>query len=369
MSAAVEIPIRSRLDAKGFTDLDANLKKAGTATANLGRGLSTAIGSSMGPFGELIEKASTFNEIAGQAGPKFALGMGAVGLAVAATSFTVNKAAEAYKEMDEAQQDATKSAQQLAAVQSKITDTIKENGIARGMEAEATKQLIEQYTRLAALGDKAGMAKVNEQLDRVRSGETATQGEKRLGGAMLTTAAKSALEEASNALEASKLSTSDLPSLREELQGVNQKITDLSQQPVTRQTAFYSNLATNEQARLERLIKALEERSKSEEEAVAFFQAEGVQNQQKQQAAVDDALSSFFDGQFRTQSGKPESAIGSMISDSRTRIGGSQNAPILSTWKTMQDLQRQTAANTAAIARNTVKPLPSAPVVSPAGIR
>lgn len=85
--------------------LDAEMRKAqmsvGKTVAGIGKGLSTVIGSSLGPFGELIEKADAFRAAISGATMGTKLLAGGVGLAFAGTAYLVDKAIEKTKELND----------------------------------------------------------------------------------------------------------------------------------------------------------------------------------------------------------------------------------------------------------------------------
>ena len=110
----------------------------------------------------------------------------------------------------------------------------------------------------------------------------------------------------------------------------------------------------------------LEAVSKAFAEDLAASVREEAEKLKADTERANDALSTFFDGSFNPKQQQSEPDFSAVMTDARRRIGGSSNAPILSTWKTMSDLQQQTAANTAAIARNTAKTAPVATPISPA---
>ena len=107
--------------------LDASLTKAqqsvGKATAGIGRGLATAIGSSLGPFGELIEKIDAVTAATRGAGIGARLMAGTVGAAMAAAAYGVIKAKEAWDSMRESQEEADKSLKRITESQDKFAKT------------------------------------------------------------------------------------------------------------------------------------------------------------------------------------------------------------------------------------------------------
>jgi len=278
----ISIPIG--LDASGISnDIQKASNNVGKATAGMAKGIAAAVGQSMGPFGELIEKADAFKAALSGISTGSKIMAGAIGIAGVAAVYSVKKAVEAYQEMRQAQDEATESAKRLADAQASITDTIASRGIAKGGEEKARKLLFQEYADASQRGDKAQMAKVDAQLERIRSGEATKQGEALLGSQALTSGGKSAIEEARfrNALKG--VSTADLPSLRSQLSNVQEIQGRLSGEPMTREVAAQINANANAEKQLERLIKALEMRARDEEDR------------------ANAVLETFFDGSFRSQ--------------------------------------------------------------------
>lgn len=290
MSEKISIPIG--LDASGISaDIQKASNNVGKATAGMARGISAAVGQSLGPFGELIEKADAFKAALGGISTGSKVLAGAVGLAGVAAVYSIKKAVEAYGEMKQAQDDAAESAKKLADIQASVADNIAKGGVAKGEEGKARKLLIDQYTEAAGRGDKAGMQKANEQLDRLRSGEATKQGEARLGAEALTSSGRSAIEEAKFRAALKGVSTADLPGLRSQLSGVQDIQGRLANEPMTREVAASINANAQAEKQLDRLIKALETRAKEEEDR------------------ANAVLETFFDGSFRTSKDAPLAPI------------------------------------------------------------
>lgn len=277
----ISIPIG--LDSSGIAnDIQKASNSVGKATAGMAKGIAAAVGQSMGPFGELIEKADAFKMALSGISTGSKIMAGAVGLAGVAAVYSIKKAVDAYQEMREAQDEAADSAKRLAEVQMSIADNIANKGVAKGEEERARKLLYQEYADASQRGDRAGMAKVNAQLERIRSGEATRQGEARLGDAALTTQGRSALEEARFRNTLKSFTPADLPRLRSQLTGVQDAQGRLATEPRTQENATQLNTNAKAEKDLERLIKALETLSQAEEDR------------------ANAVLETFFDGSFRT---------------------------------------------------------------------
>lgn len=277
----ISIPIG--LDGSGISaDIQKASNSVGKATAGMAKGIAAAVGQSMGPFGELIEKADAFKAALSGISTGSKIMAGAIGLAGVAAVYSVKKAVDAYKEMREAQDEATASAERLAAAQMSIGKTVQESGIAKGEEERARNTLIEGYVAAVGRGDRGEADRINAQLDRIRSGEATAQGESRLGNQALTSGGRNAIEEARFRNSLKGVSTADLPGLRSQLANVQGIQGELAGRPMTQELAAQINANANTEKQIERLIKALEMRAKEEEDR------------------ANAVLETFFDGSFRT---------------------------------------------------------------------
>ncbi len=279
----ISIPIG--LDASGVSnDIQKVSNSVGKATAGMARGISAAVGQSLGPFGELIEKADAFKQALSGISTGSKVMAGAVGLVGVAAVYSIKKAVEAYDEMRQAQDDAAESAKKLLQVQMEVSKSIEKNGIAAGEEGRATKTLVDSYVVAAGNGDKVEMARINKQLDRIRSGEATAQGEARLGESALGSGGKSARSEALFRNSLKGVSTADLPGLRAQLSNVQGIQENLATQPLTTEVGNSIKRNAEIEKSIERLIKALEQRSKEEEDR------------------ANAVLDTFFDGSFKSSS-------------------------------------------------------------------
>ncbi len=286
MSEKISIPIG--LDASGVSaDIQKASGQVGKAVTGMTRGISAAMGQSLGPFGELIEKADALKAAFGGISNASKLMAGGIAIAGVAAVYSVKKAVEAYQEMRQAQDEAAESAERLAKAQESIGKTIESGGIAKGEEERARKTLIEGYVSAVGRGDKAEAERINKQLDRIRSGEATAQGEARLGNEALGASGRAAVSDAMFRSALKGVSTADLPKLRTQLtdvQGIQER---LAVQPMTSELAGQIKRNAEYEKQIERLIKALEDRAKAEEER------------------ANAVLETFFDGEFRT---KPDAA-------------------------------------------------------------
>lgn len=359
--SAVEIPIRSKLDAKGFRDLDANLAKAKTSAVGLGKATANALGSSMGPAGELISQVTAVSNSMDAVGPKaIAMSVG-IGAAIAATTFGIKKLVEAIDEAKEGMADIRRSEQGSRTTAGNVAADILKEGIQPGSQAEALKAF-ENAVDAARFTNQtdAEREQINRAREFIQSGQAETLGGQRTFERNLTPEAKSGIEE-QRLLETYGGQT---PS---QLQAIIDRAERDRERGQRMGGAKGATLVNEAQDTINEVMPFLDAVSKAFAEELAAGVKEEADKLKADTERANEALSTFFDGSFNAKSAtKPEQTVNAVLSDARQRIGGSANAPILSTWKTMSDLQKQTAANTAAIARNTSRTTTPSPPVAPA---
>ncbi len=272
------------------TELNRELGKAqtavGKATAGIGRGMATAFGSSLGPFGELIEKADAFRGAMAGATVATRLMGGAVALAFTASAYAVIKAVEAYKEMSEAMDEATESAKKLLGVQQSIGKTITEKGVSTGGESQARamaeaeiKASEERLKKRASLSiynpftdkttyfggmspdevkaEQAAIAANRAAIASIDSGEARRRGEQRIYGQELSPEAKRQMDAEALRLRAAGMGPEDLKELkrqREQLVAIRQN------QPQTQAGGITATVTTESIGAIDALIGAIETR-------------------------------------------------------------------------------------------------------------
>jgi len=272
------------------TELNRELGKAqtavGKATSGIGRGMATAFGSSLGPFGELIEKADAFRaSMAGASlGTKVMGGAVAAGMAVAA--YAVIKAYDAYEKMSEAMDEATESAKKLIGVQQQIGKGVTDQGVSAAgqgkaremllLEIKASEQRLKERASLSvwnpftdkttyfgglspaeAKAEQDAIARNRAALADIDSGNAARRGESRIFGQELSPESKRAMEAESLRLRAAGMGPEDIKELkrqREQLVGIRQG------QPETQAGAITANVTTESITAIDALISAIETR-------------------------------------------------------------------------------------------------------------
>lgn len=358
--SAVEIPIRSKLDAKGFRDLDANLARARTSAVGLGKATANAIGAGMGPAGELI---SQINAVAGSMdavgarGAAMAVGVGA---SVAATTYAFAKLKEAIDEAAEAKKDLDRSEQGGRTTATNIAATVMKEGIQPGQQEQAMRTLesAAEAARFTGQSEEERKA-IQDARDFIQSGQAETLGQQRTFERNLTPESRQAIEEQRKLEQFGGQSQRDLQAIIDRAEADRERGRKMG-------GVQGAQLVNESQSVINDVMPFLEAVSKAYAEELAASVKEEADKLKAETERANEALSTFFDGSFNAKAqAKPTDAITSVLSDARQRIGGSANAPILSTWKTMSDLQRQTAANTAAIARNTSRTTQPSPPVAP----
>jgi hypothetical protein len=388
MAAAVEIPIRSRLDAKGFRDLDANLGKAKTSAVGLGKATANALGGGLGPAGELLSQITAISNAAEGMGTKLALGAGAIGIGITAVGLLVNKASDSVGNMTKAlevQKDALEDVNKQYDIYAK---NIMKVGITAGSEDANLKMIKERVKWLKEeneltyeiqfgldMGKKAPLRSEQERaqnLERIKtleqsiadieSGRAKARGEQNRFNRNISPDALKLQE--SNALSETAKSVP-----LETAQALRDQVMESFNQGLANKTgggAEQANAAQNTIEALDKLIAAIKEQNAPAAASLANSEQQIRDERLASNAAKDKLLQIVSDNFDRASPKQVDMTSGSIVSDARTRIGGSQNAPILSSWKTIADLSRQTAANTAATARNTApRTVPTNPV-SPA---
>jgi len=360
--SAVEIPIRSKLDPKGFRDLDANLAKARTSAVGLGKATANAMGSSMGPAGELISQITAVSNSMDAVGPKaIAMSVG-IGAAIAATTYGIKKLVESIDEAKEGFADLRRSEQGGRTTAANIAATVMKEGIQPGEQEQAMRTLesAAEAARFTGQSEEERRA-IQDARDFIQSGQAETLGRQRTFERDLTPESRSALEE-QRQLETFGGKT---PA---ELQAIIDRAESDREKGFRMGGAKGAELVNESQTIINEVMPFLEAISKAYAEELAAGVKEEADKLKAETERANEALSTFFDGSFDSKKSKPTDAISAVMTDARQRIGGSANAPILSTWKTMSDLQKQTAANTAAIARNTSRTTPASNPVSPTAV-
>lgn len=195
MSEKISIPIG--LDASGVSaDIQKASANVGKATVGMARGISAAVGQSLGPFGELIEKADAFKQALGGITTGSKLMAGAIGIAGVAAVYSVTKAVEAYKEMREAINEAKKAQDRLTESNKQFAKSILEKGIVPGTEEKTLRQLetARQENRFTGQTD-ADRKAMREAEDFIISGEAGRLGARLAFEKNLSPELKSALKE------------------------------------------------------------------------------------------------------------------------------------------------------------------------------
>jgi len=361
MSTGVELNIRSKLDPKGFRDLDANLAKARTSAVGLGKATANALGAGMGPAGELL---SQINAVAGSMdsitvkGVAMATGIGA---AIAGMTLGIKEAKEAFDEMIDARADEERSRQGSRTTAGNIASRVMEMGIQPGTADEALKSF-ENAVEAARFTDQSEEERnrINKAREFIQSGQAETLGAQKTFERNLTPEARKGLED-------QRLMETFGGKTPAELQTIVDRAERDREKGQRTGGASGAQMVNDAQAIIDEVSPFLEAVTKAFSEDIANAVKEEAERLKADTERANEALSTFFDGDFKAAEKAPAvDPISGIISDARQRIGGSANAPMLSTWRVMSDLQKQTAANTAAIARNTSRTTPASSPVSPA---
>lgn len=132
--------------------LDAEMRKAqmsvGKTVAGIGKGLSTVIGSSLGPFGELIEKADAFRAAISGATMGTKLLAGGVGLAFAGTAYLVDKAIEKTKELNDLLESNRKAREDSANATADFLEKLSSTGVETQNRQETLNYLDKEIEKL-----------------------------------------------------------------------------------------------------------------------------------------------------------------------------------------------------------------------------
>lgn len=272
------------------TELNRELGKAqaavGKATSGIGRGMATAFGSSLGPFGELIEKADAFRaSMAGASlGTKVMGGAVAAGMAVAA--YAVIKAYDAYEKMSEAMDDAAESAKKLVDIQQQIGKGVTEQGVSAAgqgkmreillLEIKASEQRLKERASLSVYNpftdnvtyfgglspaevkaEQDAIARNRAAIASIDSGEARRRGEQRIYGQELSPEAKRQMDAEALRLRAAGMGPEDLKELkrqREQLVAIRQS------QPQTQAGGITATVTTESITAIDALVSAIETR-------------------------------------------------------------------------------------------------------------
>ncbi len=339
------------------------------------------------PFTILIQQGPQVLDIlasGAMSAGKFATAFAGIGVGVAGVMGFIS----AYRKMDEAIQDATRSQEEYNESVVKGFKIIQQGGIAPSMQQQAEQDIIakinEAGVQEAALVTKQlqnaekfyeerlftygkmrmqemGMTQesvIKEQFDRedvrrqldeirnrrreaiktledVQSKRSSEVGGARLFAEQIDPAAMKAMQDRAMQEAAKTLTLSDVARTRQSLEAVSREYDAMPPSPEKAQAL---NGITKTTEALNALEKAIMERVSSEQER------------------TQEVLDTFFDGTFRSQQEEKSrtAAMTAEAASARQRIGGMANAPILSSFqkqvdllKNIADTSRQTAANTA----------------------
>jgi len=268
------------------TELNRELGKAqtavGKATAGIGRGMATAFGSSLGPFGELIEKADAFRSSMAGASLATRVMAGAVGVAFVATAYTVHKAAESWERMTEAMDEAIESRRRLEQGGKMSTDSVLQ-GVSAGHTERAIRVSLDRMAELqkqidagqqgVVMGGGVGrvgdlppeqlkpildeMRTITQNIADIQTGEARRRGEQRIYGQELSPESRRQMDAEALRLRAAGMGPEDLKELkrqREQLAAIRQN------QPQTQAGAITANVSTESIGAIDALIGAIESR-------------------------------------------------------------------------------------------------------------